>query len=125
MHLYDILAAADTDGSGQIEYTEFISATMDTQIFLKDEYLRTAFNMFDKDGSGTIDNQEVLDLLQGSDIQNFCNKDAIEAAVKEIDANGDGEIDFEEFTLMMNKATKSDDKHKEPKKSRGTSKKRG
>jgi len=55
-HLIDILAAADTDGSGEIEYTEFISAMMDAQIFLKDEYLRTAFNMFDKDGSGSIDN---------------------------------------------------------------------
>ena len=28
-HLYEILEAADTDGSGEIDYTEFISATMD------------------------------------------------------------------------------------------------
>jgi Ca2+-binding EF-hand superfamily protein len=27
----------------------------------------------------------------------------------EIDANGDGEIDFEEFMLMMKKATEMDD----------------
>lgn len=114
-HLIDILAAADTDGSGEIEYTEFISAMMDAQIFLKDEYLRTAFNMFDKDGSGSIDNQEVLELLQGPDIENLCSMDAIEAAMKEIDANGDGQIDFEEFTFMMKKATKIDEKHKKPK----------
>jgi len=41
--------------------------------------------------------------------------DAIEAAMKEIDANGDGQIDFEEFTFMMKKATKIDEKHKKPK----------
>ena len=29
----------------------------------------------------------------------------------EIDANGDGEIDFEEFMAMMKKATQIDDKH--------------
>ena len=30
--------------------------------------------------------------------------------MKEIDANGDGEIDFEEFMEMMKKATSYDDK---------------
>ena len=109
-HLYDILKAADTDGSGEIDYTEFISATMDAQIYMRDDYLRTAFKMFDKDGSGSIDNQEVLDLLQGEDIQNLCSKEAINTAMKDIDTNGDGEIDFEEFMQMMKKANEIDDK---------------
>ena len=62
------MAAADTDGSGEIDYTEFISATMDAQIYQRDDYLRTAFKMFDRNGNGSIDAQEVLDLLQGPDI---------------------------------------------------------
>ena len=89
------------------------------------EVVCPAFAKFDKDGSGSIDNQEVLDLLQGPDIQNLCSMEAIEAAVKEIDANGDGEIDYEEFTFMMKKATKINEKHKEPKNSRVKSLKRG
>ena len=32
-------------------------------------------------------------------------KDAIAEAMKEIDSNGDGEIDFEEFMEMMKKAS--------------------
>ena len=106
--LYNMLKAADTDNSGEIDYTEFIAATIDTNIFLRDDYLKTAFQMFDKDGSGKIDNEEVLALLQGEDLQNLVTKEAIGMAMKEIDANGDGEIDFEEFMEMMKKAASSD-----------------
>ena len=65
--------------------------------------------MFDKDNSGKIDNDEVIELLAGDDVANFCSKDAINQAMSEIDANGDGEIDFEEFMEMMKKATEFDD----------------
>ena len=58
-----LLTAADTDGSGEIDYTEFLAATMDPKLFLKEAYLRTAFNMFDKDNNGKIDGDEVHALL--------------------------------------------------------------
>ena len=60
--------------------------------------------MFDKDGSGSIDQTEVVELLNGEELKNLATKDAIQAALQEIDANGDGEIDFEEFVQMMKKA---------------------
>lgn len=41
------MQAADTDGNGSINYTEFIAATMDAKTFMRDDYLRSAFNMFD------------------------------------------------------------------------------
>jgi Ca2+-binding EF-hand superfamily protein len=72
---------------------------------MRDDYLRTAFMMFDKDNSGKIDNEEVMALLNGEDLEAFVSKDAIGAAMKEIDENGDGEIDFEEFMAMMKKAS--------------------
>lgn len=58
--LLEILKEADTDKSGAVDYTEFIAATLDSQVYLKEEYLKAAFNMFDKDGSGKIDNEEVI-----------------------------------------------------------------
>lgn len=67
--------------------------------------------MFDKDRSGKIDNEEVVALLQGDDIGNLVSTQAISLAMKEIDANGDGEIDFEEFMAMMRKASAIDDKN--------------
>lgn len=109
--IYNMLQAADTDGSGEIDYTEFIAATIDANIFMREDYLRTAFNMFDKDRSGKIDSEEVVALLQGEDIGNLVSTQAIGLAMKEIDANGDGEIDFAEFMQMMKKASEIDDKN--------------
>ena len=63
--MLELLKGADTDGSGEINYTEFIAATIDQHIFMRDDYLKTAFAMFDKDNSGKIDNEEVLELLGG------------------------------------------------------------
>jgi Ca2+-binding EF-hand superfamily protein len=76
---------------------------------MREDYLKTAFRMFDKDNSGMIDSEEVLALLQGEELGNLVSKDAIGKAMKEIDSNGDGEIDFEEFMAMMKKATEHDD----------------
>lgn len=75
---------------------------------MREEYLRTAFNMFDIDNSGKIDNDEVIALLQGDDLMNLVSKEAIKSAMAEIDKNGDGEIDFSEFMQMMQKATERD-----------------
>jgi calcium-dependent protein kinase len=101
--LLESLKNADTDSSGTVDYTEFIAATLDSQIYLKEEYLKAAFDMFDKDGSGKIDNEEVIVLLNGEELKSLASKDAIGIALHEIDANGDGEIDFDEFKQMMKK----------------------
>jgi len=95
--LLEILKAADTDNSGSIDYTEFIAATLDAQTYMRDDYLRTAFDMFDKDGSGKIDKEEIRELLAGEDMSNIISKDELERYLNEVDENGDGEIDFEEF----------------------------
>lgn len=53
--------------------------------------------MFDKDKSGKIDRDEVVALLSGEGMSNIVPKEAIADAIKEIDVDGDGEIDFDEF----------------------------
>lgn len=58
--LYNLLKGADTDNSGQIDYTEFLAATLDAQTYMRNDYLRTAFEIFDKDGSGKIDAEEII-----------------------------------------------------------------
>jgi Ca2+-binding EF-hand superfamily protein len=53
--------------------------------------------MFDKDRSGKIDKDEVISLLSGDEMSNIVPQTAIMEAIREIDVDGDGEIDFEEF----------------------------
>ena len=102
--LLTMLKAADTDNSGEIDYTEFIAAAMDAKVFLRDDYLKTVFDMFDKDGSGSIDKQELIQVLQGEEMAGLVSKAQLDSYIKEVDVDGDGEIDFKEFQAMMHKS---------------------
>ena len=46
-------------------------------MFLRDDYLRTAFRLFDKDNSGKIDNDEVVALLNGDELGSLVSSEAI------------------------------------------------
>ena len=92
----EIFKSIDTDGSGSIEYTEFISASLDKSLYLQKEKLREAFNLFDFDHSGKISNAEIAKVL-GMDKRSK----EISKILEKYDTNKDGEIDFEEFFEMM------------------------
>jgi calcium-dependent protein kinase len=74
---------------------------MEATTFLKEQYLKSAFKMFDTDGSGKIDVKELAALLSGEEFKDVYTTDELADAIKEVDENGDGEIDFEEFMQMM------------------------
>jgi len=94
----EMFAKVDTDGSGEIEYSEFVIATMNEKDILSNNKLQTAFKMFDKDGGGSISTDEIKQVLSFS--QNL-DQAVIDAIIKQVDANGDGEISFDEFAEMM------------------------
>jgi len=50
--------------------------------------------MFDKDGSGQIDSNELLELLAGEEFRDMYTQAQLDAAIAEVDADGNGEIDF-------------------------------
>lgn len=102
----------DLDGSGYIDYTEWGVGTLDKIKTLSEEKLRSAFALFDLDGSGTISAQElktVLGKLGGQKVQDLVWINMI----KEVDRNGDGEINFEEFKGMMKYFIEQEKKQKE------------
>ena len=74
---------------------------MDAQTFMREDYLRTAFQMFDTDKSGKIDASELKQLLEGEEFKGVYTREQLEQAIAEVDDNGDGEIDFAEFMTMM------------------------
>ncbi|KAF4686915.1 hypothetical protein FOZ60_004682 [Perkinsus olseni] len=87
--LEEIMKEVDSDGSGAIDYTEFIAATMDKKLYIQKDVCWAAFRVFDRDGNGKISKEELQEVLGNDDV----------------DLNGDGEIDFDEFMQMMQKST--------------------
>lgn len=58
-----------------------------------------AFNALDTDGSGSISTQELYHTLRS--LGESVTKDEADELVKAADKDGDGEIDYKEFTALM------------------------
>jgi hypothetical protein len=63
------------------------------------EEIREAFNLFDTDGSGTIDPKELKAAMQSLGFE--AKNQTIYQMIGDIDKDGSGSIDFEEFLDMM------------------------
>jgi len=96
-----MFARVDCDGTGEIEYSEFVIASMSEEDLLSKDRLRKAFQLFDQDNSGTITVDELREcfamFLKGSDL----GDDYIDKIIAQVDENGDGNVSFEEFCVMM------------------------
>ncbi|VDI64645.1 Hypothetical predicted protein [Mytilus galloprovincialis] len=91
----EMMAEADKDGNGEIDYEEF----------------KEAFSLFDKDGDGTISAIE-LGVIMRSLGQNLSDQE-LKNIISEVDVDGNGIIDFQEFLTMMAKKTKDTDSEEE------------
>ena len=95
-----IFAKVDIDNSGAIDLSEFITASVNKNSLLQDEKLRAAFNYFDKDKSGEINVEEIKEVLGGS----IATSEQVWVdLLAEVDINGDGGIEYDEFKKMMTK----------------------
>jgi calcium-dependent protein kinase len=93
----DIFLLLDGANRGVIEYEEFLRATLDQNILLSDENLVYAFNFFDKDNIGRISVEKIKTFFVDENV----SENVFRSIFNEIDSNGDGEIDFDEFKDMM------------------------
>lgn len=92
-------------GNGSVEFNEFIvmmSCRMQQQSLINDEMrrqqreedeVRQAFRIFDIDGDGLIDAQELRLTMQN--LGENLSDDDVRAMIKSADKNGDGKIDYE------------------------------
>jgi len=90
-----LMKAMDMDGNGKIMYRDWIAATLKRRQVLDEEALLKAFRHFDVDDSGTITKDELAQCMEDS------TPEEIETLVKQVDVNGDGQIDYGEFVRMM------------------------
>lgn len=51
------------DHSGEIDFSEFVTASVNKDNLLQEGKLKTAFDYYDKDGSGSISVEEIKDVL--------------------------------------------------------------
>ena len=93
-----IMRAVDFNKSGEIDYSEFISAVINRQQLLSKQRLEAAFVSFDLDKSGFIDAHELKSVLGR---YNKYDDYFWTELIQECDLNGDGVIDISEFTKMM------------------------
>ena len=99
----ELMKFMDGDGSGQIELEELMkNMAHQIQVHKKrdpEEEFKKAFSFFDKDGSGTISLDELRTCLQSEDFT--LSEDLLESLLREVDADGNGFIEYNEFIQAM------------------------
>jgi len=85
---------------------EFVRAAVSKEKFLNENILRYAFRYFDKDNSGEITFDEIEEVFKESVSDKTNVHDSLQQIIAEVDANGDGVIDFNEFSNIMKRMLK-------------------
>ncbi|XP_071521730.1 troponin C-like [Panulirus ornatus] len=103
-HLQEIIAETDEDGSGELEFEEFVQLSAKFLIEEDEEALKTelkeAFRIYDRGGNGYITIETLKDILR--ELDSRLTEDDLDAIIEEVDEDASGTIDFNEFMKMMN-----------------------
>merc|ERR1712226_156798 len=111
--LKDLLLEIDEDGSGEIEFGEFcqLCATFlveDPDMETMKKELKDAFGVYDKEGQGFITTETLRGLI--GELLAPLTDEELEGIIEELDEDGSGSIDFDEFCeMMMTKPESGDD----------------
>jgi calcium-dependent protein kinase len=98
--LEKMLDAMDVDGNGELDYEEFIAATLCQSKLLNEENVERAFAYFDKDNSGFITTDELKKVIRDFGIDKTAGVHEDEF-MNALDKNHDGKIDYDEFLAFM------------------------
>nr|ATZ76613.1 troponin C [Nephotettix cincticeps] len=101
-----IIEEVDADGSGQLEFEEFVTLAaqflgeeeeVDAAAML--EELKEAFRLYDKEGNGYISTGVLREILK--ELDDKLTSDDLDQIITEIDTDGSGTVDFDEFMEVM------------------------
>jgi len=101
--LNEVIEEVDVDGSGELEFNEFVLLATkfmneEDEEEMKNE-LKEAFRLYDKNGEGFIPTNVLRELLK--ELDDKLDDEALDGMIEEIDADGSGTVDFDEFMEMM------------------------
>jgi len=102
--LQEILEEIDEDGSGEIEFGEFCQLCAKFLVEEPDEEtmkaeLKEAFRVYDRDGAGFITTDQLREII--AELDPRLTKEDLDGIIEEIDEDGSGTMDFDEFCQMM------------------------
>ena len=102
--LQEILLEIDEDGSGEIEFEEFCQLCAKFLIEEPDEEtmkteLKEAFRVYDKEANGFITTDQLREII--AELDTRLTKEDLDGIIEEIDEDGSGTMDFDEFCAMM------------------------
>jgi len=103
--LDEIVHAVDVDGSGSIDFDEFLIMMVmqlkEENKSASDEEVKEIFRLFDKNGDNFLDWDELNGALANIGSDPPVEKWEVDEIFNEVDGNGDGVIDVEEFTNWL------------------------
>jgi len=102
----NIMKMADVNGDGALNFEELMMTCVSRKLKNKEERLWEAFCKLDLNGDGKITAQEIASVVE--------DKDKAAALIAEVDKNGDGVVDYDEFIQLWQ--IKEDGKKKDDKK---------
>jgi calcium-dependent protein kinase len=86
-------------GNGEINYSEFLAATVHSKLQISEEHMWTVFNKFDTDNTGYISDKNLVEVMEK--IGKPMTIEEVREMIDEVDYKNDGRVSFEEFKAMM------------------------
>ena len=98
--LKEMIADADADGNGTIEFEEFL----DVMARMMEDYtpkreLEETFRAFDKNGDGYITVEELRHVMNA--LGERCSDEEIKMMIDSVDSDGDGKVDIDDFAKLL------------------------
>ncbi|KAJ9592219.1 hypothetical protein L9F63_001220 [Diploptera punctata] len=101
--LNDIISEVDADGSGELEFEEFVTLAgrflVEEDAEAMQQELREAFRLYDKEGNGYITTGTLREILR--ELDDKLTEEDLDNMIEEIDSDGSGTVDFDEFMEVM------------------------
>ena len=96
-----MMEKADSNGDGNVDYSEFIAAAFDKVKLLSEPNLQKAFKIFDQDGDGNVSPDELKRVFGGGAVGFSQGEKVWNEIMREVDSNNDGKISYDEFKVCM------------------------
>ncbi|XP_043523407.1 troponin C, isoallergen Bla g 6.0101-like isoform X2 [Frieseomelitta varia] len=102
--LQAVITEFDPFDSGELSFQDFCALASrfmeeDTDTEAMQQELREAFRLYDKEGNGYITTDVFRDILH--ELDDALSPDELDMIIDEVDADGSGTVDFEEFMEVM------------------------